>query len=145
MGELRCRLILKSGGYGFPLIRAHRRAAASARRSFLHNIRHVAVYAYGDGAGGPFLRQRRTFLGGVCQHCKTVSLCRAALFCSWDMENNRVKRGGSLHSLLSCEEGRHSLKGFAAKKIWNEKMSKNTILHDMVIKIVSMLFSNKYK
>ena len=73
------------------------------------------------------------------------SLCRAALFCSWDMENNRVKRGGSLHSLLSCEEGRHSLKGFAAKKIWNEKMSKNTILHDMVIKIVSMLFPNKYK
>ena len=91
------------------------------------------------------MRQRRTFLGGGCQHCKTVSLCRAALFCSWDMENNREKRGGSLHSLLSCEEGRHSLKGFAAKKIWNEKMSKNTILHDMVIKIVSMLFPNKYK
>ena len=91
------------------------------------------------------MRQCRTFLGGVCQHCKTVSLCRAALFCSWGMENNRVKIGGSLHSLLSCEEGRHSLKGFAAKKIWNEKMSKNTILHDMVIKIVSMLFPNKYK
>ena len=52
MGELRCRLILKSGGYGFPLIRAHRQAAASARRSFLHNIRHVAAYAYGGGPEG---------------------------------------------------------------------------------------------
>ena len=52
MGELRCRLILKSGGYGFPLIRAHRRASASARRSFLHNIRHVAAYAYGGGPEG---------------------------------------------------------------------------------------------
>jgi hypothetical protein len=61
------------------------------------------------------------------------------------MENSRVKRAGLLQRPSSCEEGYHSPRAFAAKKILDKKISKNPVLYKTVIRIISALFSSCYE